>query len=87
MEFGPFKLKAGDIIAGDATWTNADGNLIMAIGKSYGEFQGLITSGETDHLYEKLEVQEDGVYYIYLGNQNTSVNPVNEIKDSIILTK
>lgn len=89
MEYGPYDLKEGNKISCNLNWSNADGNLYIAVGTKFGAFNnGLIASGTGVCLLdESIEIKEAGTYYIYIGSQNTDMSDVEDIEGSIDISK
>lgn len=83
QEYGQHSFKKGDIISVDISW-NKSGNVYFAIGKEFGDFRGLESSGRSNtSLKTAIEVKEDGEYYIFLGIQGTENKNVDEIMGEI----
>lgn len=83
-EYGRYSFKKGDIISVDINWNEA-GNVYFAIGKDFGDFRGLESSGRNStSLNTAIEVKEDGEYYIFLGIQGTENKGADEITGEII---
>lgn len=83
QEYGQHSFKKGDIISVDISW-NKSGNVYFAIGKEFGDFRGLESSGRSNtSLNTAIEVKEDGEYYIFLGIQGTENKNVDEIMGEI----
>lgn len=82
-EYGKYLFKKGDMVSVDINWSES-GNVYFAIGKEFGSFRGLETSGEDSASFDTaIEVKEDGEYYIFLGVQSTEKDGVKEVKGEI----
>ncbi|WP_343209411.1 hypothetical protein [Anaerolentibacter hominis] len=74
VSYGPYSLKQGTRIKGDFTWENTGGNVYLSVASEQETHQSLIHSGTADtFLNEELLIKQDGVYYIYLGNQSEGI--------------
>lgn len=84
--YGPFLLKKGNIVSIDVNW-NEPGNLYFAIGTEFGNFNGLKSSGRDKTSFnDTLQVNKDGIYYIFVGVQNTESNSIDGISGKISYT-
>lgn len=88
IEYGSYELKKGDTISCDITWSNNDGNLYFAVGTEYGNFDnGLISSGtDVCSLKETIEITKEGMFYIFIGSQNTDNNNIEDVKGTIVIS-
>lgn len=84
-EYGRYSLKKGDVISVDLSWKET-GNVYFAIGKEFGTFRGLKSSGDSTSLNTNITVKEDGEYYIFLGIQGTDTKGVEELTGEIAFT-
>lgn len=81
--YGPYTLKKGDVVSIDVNWEEP-GNIYLAIGKEFGNFRGLKTSGwEKTDFNETLKVSADGGYYIFIGIQNTESESIDGLSGEI----
>jgi hypothetical protein len=89
IEYGSYDLKEGDKISCDLGWSNSDGNLYIAVGTEFGSFDnGLVTSGVGEcSLEETIEIKKDGIYYIYIGSQNTDKADIEDVKGTIVISQ
>lgn len=82
--YGPFLLKRGNLVSIDVNW-NEPGNLYFAIGTEFGNFSGLKSSGRDKTSFnDTLQVNKDGIYYIFVGIQNTENNSIDKISGEIL---
>jgi len=83
-EYGRYLFKKGDVVSADISW-NESGNVYFAIGKEFGDFRGLESSGRSSTSFNTdIEVKEDGEYYIFLGIQRTENESVEDITGEIL---
>jgi len=83
IEYGPYTFKKGEMISVDINW-NKSGNVYFALGKEFGDFRGLESSGRNSTSFNTgIEVKEDGDYYIFLGIQGTENKSINDITGEI----
>lgn len=90
LESGEYKqydkihLKKGDSITADLQWDNNDGNVYLAVGTSFGEFNGLQSSGN-GCLLSEITINMEGDYYIFIGVQHTHKTKAQNIHGQIII--
>ena len=82
-EYGRYSFKKGDVVSADLSW-NESGNVYFAIGKEFGDFRGLESSGRSSTSFNtEITIKEDGEYYIFLGIQRTENKSVADITGEI----
>ncbi|MDE5696876.1 MAG: hypothetical protein K2I96_05615 [Lachnospiraceae bacterium] len=82
-EYGQYSFKKGDVVSVDISW-NESGNVYFAIGKEFGDFRGLESSGRSSTSFNtEITIKEDGEYYIFLGIQRTENKSVEDITGEI----
>lgn len=79
-EYGPYQLKAGDLVSTDLNWSNAAGGVYVAIGNMFYSDYG-------KSLYKDMIVQEDGLFYIYIGNPSADEPDVKDVAGKITINR
>lgn len=84
VSYGPYDLKAGDIVSSDITWSN-DAGLYFSIGKEFMHFKGFYSTYNKfgEYMKKDIKVNEDGLYYIFIGNPSTDEPEVRDVSGTV----